>query len=330
MKRGFIPPFPVEFFGPEDFDTINLFKVHFFATDDERKNYLSLIKDDERMLPLFTKIILGIVREKVIREVFIPQLCFPNFLLPLSRQLQKEGVKLFFFKFSPIRNSDFLNKSVVETMKYLGLSQSDMENRLMAWNTIRNSIKKVDGVQTRALALKGYAYIESFYTIMDPSLSFPQLKNIADTRIALNITSSKKDTNIRLALFEFSPFCKSFYSTLDKIGAAIVYDEFSHESFPLSHFSDVATLYSTVSFPLGMVARKDKLIKEVKDRNIDGIIYCTYNSSKIVSNANFLEKELNISVHIYEISEKEEKINFENSLLERFIKNLEEARRAKH
>jgi hypothetical protein len=326
MKRGFLPPIPIEFFGPEDFDTLNIFKIFFFSEEDERKNYLSTIKEDEKNLPYFSRMVIGIVREKIIREVWLPEPCFISLLRPISKTLEDDGVKVVAFKYPPIKNSEFLKRSIYDSLKYLGISESDLENRLVAWNTIRNSLKKVDGVQVRSLALKSYTYIESFHTILDPSLSFPQLRNIAEKRIALNIYSNKKEPTLRLATFEFTPVEKGFYSVLDKTGGAIVYDEFSLESFPLNHLSDITYLYSTVSYPLGIMARKDKLQKEVKERGIEAVIYCTYNASEIKSNADFLEREIKIPIHIFELSDKEEKNQFEEALLERFLKRITDKR----
>ena len=169
MKRGFLPPIPIEFFGPEDFDTLNIFKIFFFSEEDERKNYLSTIKEDEKNLPYFSRMVIGIVREKIIREVWLPEPCFISLLRPISKTLEDDGVKVVAFKYPPIKNSEFLKRSIYDSLKYLGISESDLENRLVAWNTIRNSLKKVDGVQVRSLALKSYTYIESFHTILDPS-----------------------------------------------------------------------------------------------------------------------------------------------------------------
>ena len=61
-------------------------------------------------------------------------------------------------------------------------------------------------------------------------------------------------------------------------------------------------------------------------RGIEAVIYCTYNASEIKSNADFLEREIKIPIHIFELSDKEEKNQFEEALLERFLKRITDKR----
>jgi hypothetical protein len=329
MKRGILPPVPIEFFGPQDLETINLWKLFFLASDEDRNRWADSCPGNENEISFFTKALVGMARENNIEELWYPEPCFASLLKKAVYILKSDGVKTFAFKYPPIRNINFLKKSVSDSLKMLDMSESEMETRIQAWHPLRIAIRKLDGVQTRSLALGNMAYVETLHSILDPTESLPQLLRIAETKVALKMRNFDKDPSLRIGILEMTPCLKSFYSVLEKYGAAIVYDELGLENFPLGHFSDLSCLYSQVSFPLGIKARKDKIDKELKEREIDGFIYGTFNSSEIKSNADYLQSELKIPVFIYQIKQDNNKAAIENNLLERFLSNILQKRGVK-
>ncbi len=319
MKRGIFPPVPIEFFGPQDFETVNLWKIFFLASDQERNSWADSNEED---MSFFSRALLSLAREKSIEELWYPEPCFFSLLRKPVEILKKDGVKTIAFKYPPIKNINFLKKSVSDSLHILGLSESEIETRLQAWHPLRIAIRKLDGVQTRSLALGSLAYVETLHSILDPTESLPQLQRMAETKVALKVRNYDKDPLLRIGIVEITPCLKSFYFTLEKNSATVVYDELGLENFPLGHLSDISYLYSQITFPLGMKARKDRINKEVKERGIDGLIYGTFNSAETKSNADYLQGELKIPVFVYEIKQDDQKATLENSLLERFLKTI--------
>lgn len=322
MKRGILPPVPIEFFGPQDLDTINLWKLFFLASDEDRNRWVDSCSQISGDISFFSKALVGMARENNIEELWYPEPFFASLLRKPIEILRADGVKTFAFKYPPIKNLNFLKKSVSESLEILGMSESDMETRLQAWNPLRIAIRKLDGVQTRSLALGNIAYVETLHSILDPTESLPQLLRIAETKVALKMRNFDKDPSLRIGILEITPCIKSFYSALDKYGAVVVYDELGLENFPLGHFSDISCLYGQVTFPLGIKARKDKIEREAKERGIDGFIYGTFDSAEIKSNADYLQRELKLPVFIYETKEDEKSAQIENTLLERFLATI--------
>lgn len=326
MKRGILPPVPIEFFGPQDYDTMNLWKIFFMASDEERNRWAASRNKMEEDMSFFSKAIIGMAREFDIKELWHPEPCFSSLFKKPAEILKKEGVKVIPFKYPPIRNLNFLKSSISTSLKILGMSESEIETRLQAWNPLRIAIRKLDGVQTRSLALGSYAYVETLHSILDPTESLPQLQRMAETKVALKIRNYDREPSLRIGIVEITPCLQSFYSTLEKNCAAVVYDELGLENFPLGHLSEISCLYGQITFPLGIKARKDKIEKEVKDRGIDGLVYGTFNSAEIKSNADYFQSELKIPVFIYEIKQNAQKSVLENSLLERFLKTISQKR----
>lgn len=322
MRRGILPPVPIEFFGPQDLDTINLWKLFFLASDEDRNRWADSCSQISSDISFFTKALVGMSRENNIEELWYPEPCFASLFKKAVDILKTEGVKIFAFKYPPITNTNFLKKSVSDALHILNMSESEMETRIQAWQPLRIAIRKLDGVQTRSLALENMAYVETLHSILDPTESLPQLQRMAETRVALKTRNFDKDPSLRIGILEMTPCLKSFYSVLEKYGAAVVYDELGLENFPLGHFSDLSCLYSQVSFPLGIKARKDKIAKELKERGIDGLIYGTFNSLEIKSNADYLQRELKIPIFIYEIKQENNNAVIENNLLERFLSTI--------
>ncbi|MCX7829744.1 MAG: 2-hydroxyacyl-CoA dehydratase family protein [Acidobacteria bacterium] len=322
MKRGIIPPVPIEFFGPQDSDTINLWKLFFLASEEDRNRWADISFLNMTDMAFFPRVVVGMAKENCIEELWYPEPFFSSMLRKAADKLKSEGIRTVAFKYPPIRNLDFLKKSVSESLKILGMTESDIETRLQAWNPLRIAIKKLDGVQTRSLALGNMAYVETLHSILDPTESLPQLLRIAETKVALKMRNFDKEPYLRIGIVEITPYLKSFYSVLEKYGAAIVYDELGLENFPLGHFTDISYLYSQITFPLGIKARKDRIEKEIKDRGIDGLIYGTFNSAEIKSNADYFEREFKTPVFIYEIKQDEKKTAVENNLLERFLSTI--------
>lgn len=329
MKRGILPPVPIEFFGPQDVETLNLWKLFFLASDEDRNRWSDSFSGNSNDFTFFSKALVGMVRENRIEELWYPEPCFTTLLKKPVEILKMEGVRAFSFKYPPIRNINFLKKSVSDSLQILDISEAEMETRIQAWHPLRIAIRKLDGVQTRSLALGNMAYVETLHSILDPTESLPQLLRIAETKVALKMRNFDKDPSLRIGILEMTPCLKSFYSILEKCGAAIVYDELGLENFPLGHFSDISCLYSQVTFPLGIKARKDKIVKELKEREIDGFIYGTFISAEIKSNADYLQRELKVPVFIYEIKQDSNKAEIENNLLERFLMNILEKRGGK-
>lgn len=325
MKRGILPPVPIEFFGPQDLDTINLWKLFFLASDEDRNRWVDSCSQISGDISFFSKALVGMARENNIEELWYPEPCFASLFKKAVDILKTEGVKIFAFKYPPITNTNFLKKSVSDALHILNMSESEMETRIQAWQPLRIAIRRLDGVQTRSLALENMAYVETLHSILDPTESLPQLRRMAETRVALEPRNYDKDPSLRIGILEMTPCLKSFFSVLENCGAVVVYDELGLENFPLGKSSDTLNLddlYSQVSFPLGIKARKDKLEKELKERKIDGLIYGTFNSLEIKSNADYLQRELKIPVFIYEIKQENNKAMIENNLLERFLSTI--------
>lgn len=331
MKRGFLPPVPIEFFGPDDLDTINLWKTFFIASDEERRNWVELGKRNIDELPFFYLALIGMVNEKEIGEFWYPENCFGKFLRKVVDILKKEGKSVIAFKYPPIRNIDFFKKVISQSLDFLGISESEMETRLQAWNSLRNVVKRLDcvQVQTRGKVIGSYSYVEALHSVLDPTQSLPKISRTAETIVAIKSTNSNREPFLKVGIVEMSPFQQSFYSTIEKFNGIVVYDELGIENFPLDNFSDLSYLYSQVTFPLGIKTRKDKIAKAIQLRGIDVLIYGTFDFTEIKSNADYLQRELKIPLFIYKIPENEQKEKIENSLLEIFLKNVLDQRNIK-
>jgi hypothetical protein len=319
MKRGILPLVPVEFFGPANQDSINLWKTFFLAKPDERAVWISALKPEERDLPCWPACLLGLVREKALEELWYPE---PPVLQQMKKPLEilkQEGVKIIPFKYPPMRNIDFLRNSICKAISHIGMTQDELESRVDAWATLRATVKRLDGIQTRSLALSSRQYIEALHSVPDPSMSLPALNKETELKVALHYKGLGQDHHIRIGILGIPPFENSFYEVLDDAGALVVYEELGLEGFPLGHFSDLALLYNQLSLPYGIKVRRDKLEKEKTERSVDAFIYCTHSLAESRSNVVFLESELGTPFYIFEIKNGPEPSLLECKLLRRFF-----------
>lgn len=322
MKRGFLPPVPIEFFGPDDVNTINLWKTFFISSYEERNKWIELGKPYNNELPFFYLALIGMIYDKGIEEFWYPENCFGKFLIKIVDILKRESISIVAFRYPPIKNDVFFKQVILQSLNFLGISESEMETRLQAWDSLRIAVRRLDAVQTRSKALGSYSYVEALHSILDPTESLPKISRVAETKVAIKVRNSEKEPSFKVGIVEMSPFQQSFYLTIEKCGCVVVYDELGIENFPLGKFSDLSDLYSQVTFPLGIKIRKDKIAKEIKDRGIDALIYGTFDFAEIKSNADYFKRELKIPLYIYKIPENEQKEKIENRLLESFLKNV--------
>jgi hypothetical protein len=322
MKRGILPLVPVEFFGPANPDSINLWKTFFLAKPDERALWLSSLKSEERGLPCWPACLLAIARERALEEIWLPEpSLFPQTKKPLEI-LKQEGVKIVPFKYPPMRNIDYLKNSITQTLSYIGMTQDELESRVDAWATLRASVKRLDGIQTRSLALSSRQYIDALHSVPDPTQSLPALIKETELKVALNYKGLGQDYHMRIGILGTPPFDNSFYEVLDDAGALVVFDEAGLEGFPLGHFSDLALLYNQLSLPYGIKVRREKLEKEKTERSVDAFIYCTHSLSESKTNVVFLESELRVPFYIFEMKNGEDQSLLECKLLKRFFSEL--------
>jgi len=324
MKRGILPLVPVELFGPASEDSINLWKTFFLGKPDDRQGWHSALSPEEKSLPCWPACLLGIARQTGIEEIWYPE---PALLHQERRPLEilkGEGVRMTPFKYPPMKNLDYLRGSIAKALDQLGMKQEELDSRVDAWASLRASVKRLDGIQTRSLALSSRQYIEALHSIPDPSRSLPALIKDTELKVALNYKGLGQDFHIRIGVIGTPPFDDHFYDVLDEAGALVVYEEAGLEAFPLGHFSELALLYNQISLPYGIKARRDRLEKEKAERSIDAFLYCTHSLSESRNNALFLEGELQTPVYVFEIKNGEEASKLECRLLRRFFDEYSE------
>lgn len=326
MKRGILPLVPVELFGPSSDDTVNLWKKFFLAPEGMREEWRSLLKGDEKSLGYWPSCLIGMARTFQMEEVWYAA---PSVLPAVKRSLEvlkKEGVEIIPFKYPPIKNLEFLKKSIEKAVSVLGLSKDQVESRVSAWATLRTALKRLDGVQTRSLALSSRSYLEALHSVPDPGLSLPTLLRETELKVAMHYKGMGQDFHVRIGILGIPPFDEGFYRLVDDLKALVVYDEAGLESFPLGHFNDLTLLYNSSSLPYGIKVKKDKLEKEIKDRAIDAFLYCADSQSDVRSNVSYLESELKIPFYIFGIKDTKEQGLLEYKLLKRFLDGLMEKR----
>lgn len=324
MKRGILPLVPVELFGPASQETVNLWKTFFLARPDQRQSWLSRLSDEERELPYWPACLLGLARENNIEEIWYPE---PSLLQQTKKPLdilKKNGMNIVPFRYPPMRNLEYLRGSIEKALAQLGLNKAELDNRVDAWATLRASVKRLDGIQTRSLALSSRQYIEALHSIPDPSMSLPALIKETELKVALNYKGLSHDHHIRIGILGSPPFDGPFYDVLDQAGALVVFEESGLEGFPLGHFSELALLYNQISIPYGIKVRRDRLEKEKAERSIDAFIWCTHALSESRNNALFLEGELGTPIYIFEMKNSEEASVLECRLLRRFFDEFAE------
>lgn len=324
MKRGILPLVPVELFGPASQDTVNIWKTFFLAGPDRRQSWISGLSGEERTLPCWPACLLGIARENNIGEIWYPE---PALLQQTKKPLEilkKEGVNIVPFRYPPMRNLEYLRGSIAKALAQIGMTPQELDSRVDAWATLRASVKRLDGIQTRSLALSSRQYIEALHSIPDPSMSLPALIKETELKVALNYKGLGQDYHIRIGILGTPPCDNPFYEVLDEVGALVVYEESGLEGFPLGHFSELALLYNQIAIPYGIKVRRDRLEKEKTERSIDAFIYCTHALSESRNNALFLEGELGTPIYIFEMKSSEEASVLECRLLRRFLDEFAE------
>jgi hypothetical protein len=326
MKRGILPLVPVEFFGPASEDTINLWKTFFLAKPDERKEWMSRLKDDEGSLHCWPACMLGMARERSLEEIWYPEPCLVQCLKKPLDILKNEGVNVVPFRYPPMRNMDFLRESIKKAASCIGMTADELESRVDAWATLRASVKRLDGIQTRSLALSSRQYIEALHSVPDPSRPLPALIKETELKVALHYKGLGQDYHLRIGILGMPPYDDAFYELLDDVGALVVYEESGLEGFPLGHFSDIALLYNQLSLPYGIKVRRDKLEKEKQERSIDVFLFCAYSQAESRTNVAFLESELKAPFYIFEIKNGNDPSMLEYKLLRRFFDSLENAK----
>lgn len=326
MKRGFFVPVPIEFFGPQNFNTFNIWKSFLVCNEEERNNYINFLPEYNSLNPL-QKFIIGFTLKNEISELWLPSNCYLSILRKCEKILAEKGVNIIKLNYPPIKNFEYMRSAFEESLKRLQISFSEIETKVCAWQQIRNALKKLDGTHTYSHVLDSWTYVECLHSVLEPKEAIPQIHQRIEMSLHISLDKIKQRQNLMIGLLEFPPYIRSFYQTIEESGGIVVYDEMAFENFPLDLISDIVYLYLKITTPFGIKARRDKIKKEIIDRKIDALIFTTFNLADNSNNFYYFQRELKIPIHVYELKENERDIIRENNILREFLEKVKEDRK---
>lgn len=193
----------------------------------------------------------------------------------LMETLQLKNAAVIPFAYPFDRDSDALKAQIFKLMDYFQVNLEDVNRVKRELDEIRALCRELDFLtwsKNQASGYENHLYLVSASDFMgDPAQYKSQLSSLI-----YEVRQRKPDNNaVRLAYIGVPPIFTDFYHELAKMGARVVYNEVQRQ-FSMPYLcDDMVEQYLQYTYPYGAFARLQDIEKELKHRQIDGIIHYT-------------------------------------------------------
>jgi benzoyl-CoA reductase/2-hydroxyglutaryl-CoA dehydratase subunit BcrC/BadD/HgdB len=215
----------------------------------------------------------------------------------LVEVLKSFGVKIYPFAYPVNHALEDVKKCIDEFLKTFNVSLEEAEKVRQKLNKGRYLGRRIDDltVQFKATGFENHLYQVS---LSDFNGNADEFISILGEKV-LEIEKRKPDTKrIKLAYIGVPPITGDLYDFVEKFDAKIIYNEVQRE-FAFPRFDVVSDLYEQYyyyTYPYNLEFRLQEIKKQIKEREIDGVIHYTQAFCYRAIDDIVIKKELNIPV----------------------------------
>jgi benzoyl-CoA reductase/2-hydroxyglutaryl-CoA dehydratase subunit BcrC/BadD/HgdB len=191
----------------------------------------------------------------------------------LSEIWQEEGFKIVHFSYPFNRNQKHLEASIEELMSYFNVNNKRVSETKKKLDKIRKKLDIIDKATWTENIVSGF---ENHYFLVTSS-DFKSDPNKFNTEIDDFIRKIEKrkpfKEKIRIGVLGVPPIITDFYEQIEQTGARVVFNEVQRQFAMLSFHNSIVEQYLDYTYPYSVHPRIEDIKKEIKKRNIHGIIH---------------------------------------------------------
>lgn len=276
-KIGLTTTIPVEVLIAAGYKPIDLNNL--FITSENYSKYIDIAEKDgfPKSLCAWIKGIYGACIDNKIEEVVGVMEGDCSNTKALIEVLKLKGIKVYPFSFPHSHKKEDVKNEILKFMDLFNVNINDVEKVRIRLNETRNLAKKIDEltyVENKANGFENHLYQVSLSDLNGDIEEFEEELNKAIIDIKKREPIKKK---LRLGYIGVPPMTGDIYEFVENFNSHFVYNEVQREfAFPRSNEAkDIFEQYYDYTYPYDIDFRLIELKKQLKERNLDGIIHYT-------------------------------------------------------
>jgi benzoyl-CoA reductase/2-hydroxyglutaryl-CoA dehydratase subunit BcrC/BadD/HgdB len=191
----------------------------------------------------------------------------------LMEVLESEGVETIPFMYPYDRDRQMLALQIERLCERFGVALADAERMRARLATIRSKVAEIDRLtyeEGRVGGLDNHVYHISCSDMKgDPDAFETEI----DSFLSSAETAPPRGFDLRLAYIGIPPIVSGIYSTVERNGGAVVFNELQRQFSMPRQGGDLVEQYLLYTYPYHFRQRLDDIKAEISRRRIDGIIH---------------------------------------------------------
>jgi len=248
-----------------------------FITDPSPSHYVEIaeLAGYPRNLCGWIKGIYGVVVENKIQEIVAVTQGDCSNTHALMETLQLKGVKIIPFAFPYDRDRDMLMLQLNKFMDYMAVERAEVDLWREKLQKIRSMVWELDRLTWETNQVTGFEnhlwQVSCSDFNGDPEVFAHGLKEILKE---VKMRKPFKE-QVRLGFIGVPPIFTDLYQYIEEVGARVVFNEIQRQFTMPFEVSELVDQYLLYTYPYHAFARLEDLQREIKKRQLDGIIHYT-------------------------------------------------------
>ncbi|SEG02525.1 Benzoyl-CoA reductase/2-hydroxyglutaryl-CoA dehydratase subunit, BcrC/BadD/HgdB [Caloramator fervidus] len=276
MKIGITTTVPIEVLYAAGYQVVDLNNI--FISSKDYLRYIEIAERDgfPKSLCAWIKGIYGACIENNIKEVVgvIEGDCSNT--KALVEVLKSKGIKIYPFSYPTKHTLDEVKKSIDDFINQFNVSKQEVERVRNKLNIGRKLAKEIDRltVEFKATGFENHLYQIS---LSDFNGDVDGFINILKQKVEEIKNRKPKVKKLKLAYIGVPPMTGDLYDFVEGFDAQIIYNEVQREfAFPrFDMVKDIYEQYYYYTYPYSLQYRLEEIKKQLKERDIDGVIHYT-------------------------------------------------------
>jgi benzoyl-CoA reductase/2-hydroxyglutaryl-CoA dehydratase subunit BcrC/BadD/HgdB len=271
---GFTTTIPVEIIFAGKFIPCDLNNI--FITDKNPIHFIEIAEKDgfPKSMCNWIKGIYGVIIEEGIETVITVMEGDCSNTQALAEILTYKGIRVIPFSYPYDRDKKVLKREIDKLKHELSVEKEDLIDVEKDMEEIRLNLEEIDRMTWQEKVVTGHENHLWLVRASDMLGNYSQYNDMA-TAFIKTAKARKKNDRMNIGYIGVPPIFIDLYDFVEKNGVHIVFNE-TQRQFSLPYFSknmDIVKRYRLYTYPYGIFLRIEDIKKEIKRREIKGIIH---------------------------------------------------------
>jgi len=297
-KIGLTTTVPIEVLLAAGYKPIDLNNI--FITSNDYFKYIDIAERDgfPKSLCAWIKGLYGVCVEKNIKEIIGVVEGDCSNTKALIEVLSLKGIKVYPFSFPHSHKREDIKREIEKFMNTFGVTLEKVEKVRQRLNEVRNlacELDKLTYIDGKASGFENHLFQVSLSDFNGDVDIFEQDLKAVISNIKKREPLKKK---VRLGYIGVPPMTGDIYEFVESFDATFVYNEVQREfAFPRGNSAkDIFEQYYDYTYPYDVTFRIAELKRQIKERELDGIIHYTQAFCYRAVEDIVLKQQLNIPI----------------------------------